>query len=178
MDFVALQDDQRRFFDDNGFLIVRDAIDSESLQRVVQAADRLVATRSTESGSRRASLTNVIAEVDAFLPLLTWPTTVPLVVQLLSHNIRLTKAHLIYKYPDAPEATEPTYWHRDIANSSEDLGFGSNARMEIKVAYHLSDCLTPGCGNTWLAPGSNNIDRPLPISPGEQDPANAHEPQS
>ena len=104
MDFVALQDDQRRFFDDNGFLIVRDAIDSESLQRVVQAADRLVATRSTESGSRRASLTNVIAEVDAFLPLLTWPTTVPLVVQLLSHNIRLTKAHLIYKYPDAPEA--------------------------------------------------------------------------
>ena len=59
---------------------------------------------------------------------------------------------LIYKYPDTPEAPEPTYWHRDIANSSEDLGIRSNTRIEIKVAYRLSDCLTPGCGNTWLAP--------------------------
>ncbi len=177
MEFVALQDAQRRFFDENGFLIVRNAIDSESLRRIVQAADRLVAARYVESGQRRASLTNVMAESSAFLPLLTWPTTVPLLVQLLSHNIHLTKSHLIYKYPDLPSADEPTYWHRDIANSSEDLGFAGNTRMEIKIAYHLSDCPTPGCGNTWLAPGSNNLDSPLPIPSGQHDPVEVLEPQ-
>ena len=177
MRYVELSAEQRRSFDDNGYLIVRDAIDPESLARFAAACDRLVAARHRDSGERRASLTNVVADEPELLPLLTWHTTVPLVVQLLSHNIHLTKSHLIYKYPDPPTAEQPTYWHRDIANSSEDLGLHANTRMEIKIAYHFSDCLTPGCGNTWLAPGSNNLDRPLDLVPGSTDPAGAIEPE-
>ena len=177
MKFIELTEEHRQFFDENGYLIVREALDEEMLQRVVGAADRLVSQRYLESGGRRASLSNVIAQEDEFIPLLTWGTTVPLVVQLLSYNIRLTKAHLIYKYPDPPETPDPTYWHRDVANSSDDLGPARNARLEIKIAYHLSDVMVPDSGNTWLAPGSNNYTRPLEIPAGETDPANAFEPQ-
>ena len=177
MRFVGLTADQRHFFDDYGYLIVRDAIPPEPLARLTAAADRLVASRYRETGARRASLSNVIAAEDRFLPLLTWDTTVPLVVQLLSHNIHLTKSHLIYKYPDPPSAEQPTYWHRDIANSSEDLGLHGNTRMEIKIVYHFSDCPAPGYGNTWLAPGSNNLDRPLDTVLGGTDPADAIEPE-
>ena len=49
--------------------------------------------------------------------------------------------------------------------------------MEIKIVYHFSDCPAPGYGNTWLAPGSNNLDRPLDTVLGGTDPADAIEPE-
>lgn len=177
MQFVELLPQERQFFDTNGYLIVRDAINQESLPQFLEAADRLVSKCNGDSKNGRASLTNVIAEDSAFLSLLTWSTTVPLVVQLLSHNIRLTKSHLIYKHPDGPTAKQPTFWHRDILNSSEDLGLHANTRMEIKIAYHFSDCLSPGCGNTWIAPRSNKLDCPLELAPNSTDPPDALEPE-
>ncbi len=42
MKYRELKSDERRFFDDNGYLVVREALDEEMLQRVVEAADRLV----------------------------------------------------------------------------------------------------------------------------------------
>ena len=108
--------------------------------------------------------------MDAFIPLLTWRPTVPSVVQLLSYNIWLTKAHLIYKYPDPSGEDEPTYWQRDIENSSNDLGPGGNTRLQIKIAYYLSDTMEHGSGNTWLAPGSNKYPRPLEIPKVVNDP--------
>lgn len=177
MRFVRLTGAQRRFFDDHGYLTVRDAIAPEPLARFAAAADRLVERSYREAGARRASLTNVIAAEPDLLPLLTWHTTVPLVVQLLSHNIHLTKSHLIYNYPDPPAAEQPTYWHRDIANSSEDLGLHGNTRLQVRVAYHFSDCPAPGYGNTWLAPGSHKLERELDLVPGGTDPAGALEPE-
>ena len=177
MEFQKLDAGERQFFDENGYLIVRGALQGEMLQRVVEAADRLVSERYREKGARRASFSNVVAFDDAFIPLLTWQTTVPLVVQLLSFNIRLTKSHLIYKYPDLEDDFEPTFWHRDIKNSAEDLGPAGDTRMQIKVAYHLSDAMQPGCGNTWLVPGSNRYLRPLKIPEGASDPDNAFEPR-
>lgn len=177
MRFVRLTAEQRRFFDERGYLIVRDAIAPQPLARFVAAADRLIAGRYRETGDRRASLTNVIAGDPAFTPLLTWHTTMPLVVQLLSHNIHLTKSHLIYKYPDPPTAAQPTCWHRDIANSSDDLGLHGNTRMQVRIAYHFSDCPAPGYGNTWLAPGSHKLECPLALVPGGIDPADAFEPE-
>ena len=175
MEFRRLDDEQRRSFDTNGYLIVPGAIDEESLEKMVSAADRYVADRYNESGRRRASLTNVVADCEDLLALMTWPTTLPLVVQLLSHNIRLTKSHLIYKFPDPQSTEEPTFWHRDIANSTDDIG-PIGPRMEIKVAFHLSDCLVPGSGNTVLAPGSNLLNEPLKRTPGSSDPPGALEP--
>ena len=176
MEFHALSDEQRQSFDANGFLIVPGVIDPESLDRMTNAADQYVASRYTESGRHRASLTNVVAESGDLLALMTWPVTLSLIVQLLSFNIRLTKSHLIYKYPDPPDTEEPTFWHRDIANSTDDIGY-IGSRMEIKVAFHFSDCVVPGSGTTVVAPGSNLLHERLPLVPGTHDPPITLEPE-
>ena len=104
MKFTKLEDEQREFFDTNGYLVVRNALDTKMLECVTAACDGIVERRYSNPGFGRASLVDVLPEDEIFIPLLTWETTVPLVVQLLSFNLRLAKSHLIYKYPDPPEA--------------------------------------------------------------------------
>ena len=173
MEFTRLEDEQREFFDRNGYLVVRNALDADMLERVTAAGDRVV-EKHKDDGSLRASLSNVLPEDDIFLSLLTWETTVPLVVQLLSFDIRLAKSHLIYNYPDPPEAKPSTNWHRDFMESPFDLGPHRYPRLLIKIAYQLTDT-TPLSGNTILLPGSNNLTRRLPIPEGRNDPDGAVE---
>ena len=109
-----------------------------------------------------------------FLSLLTWNATVPLVVQLLSYDIRLAKSHLIYKYPDPQDAEPSTNWHRDFMESPFDLGPHRYPRMLIKIAYQLTDTSALS-GNTILLPGSNNLTRRLQIPEGRNDPDGAVE---
>ena len=42
MEFVQLTETQRQEFEDNGYLIVRSAIDSEMIQRLTETGDRLM----------------------------------------------------------------------------------------------------------------------------------------
>ncbi len=173
MKFIRLEAEQREFFDRNGYMVVRNALDADMLERVTAACDR-IAEKNRDDGSRRTSLDNVLPEDDIFLSLLTWETTVPLVVQLLSYDIRLAKSHLIYNYPDPPEAEPSRNWHRDFMESPFDLGPHRYPRLLIKIAYQLTDT-TPLSGNTILLPGSNNYTRRLQIAKGENDPDGAVE---
>ena len=42
MEFTRLEDEQREFFDRNGYLVVRNALDADMLERVTAACDRIV----------------------------------------------------------------------------------------------------------------------------------------
>ena len=42
MDFAKLADEQRDFFDANGYLIVPNALDQQTIEQVAAAADRLM----------------------------------------------------------------------------------------------------------------------------------------
>ena len=174
MKFTKLEDEQREFFNRSGYLVIRNALDSDMLKLVTAACDRVVERRCDEP-SGRISLVNVLPEDEIFMPLLTWETTVPLVVQLLSFNLRLAKSHLIYKYPDPPETKPSTNWHRDFRESPFDMGPHRCVRLLIKVVYQLSDTTKPLSGNTMLAPGSNTLTRPLEIPAEQNDPENAIE---
>jgi ectoine hydroxylase-related dioxygenase (phytanoyl-CoA dioxygenase family) len=184
MEFTKLADEQRRQFDEEGYLIVRNAIGPDEINALIAASDRVIASDRTENRQRTTDglydgFRNCISLDDAYIPLLTNPKTVPLVVQLLGTNIHMVTSHLIYKHPDKP-GTPPTTrepgWHRDIAGVSEDLGFAATPRMEMKVAYYLTDLSKPNYGSTLFLPGSNKMsDRP-PILPGSVDPEGTIEP--
>jgi len=107
---------------------------------------------------------NCLPADDAFLELVDWPTTVPLVAQLLNHNIQLITSHLVVR-PPIPADSEPTHgrtgWHRDGGTASFDLGT-AQPRMFIKVAYWLSDISEPGRGAIRLLAGSNDTKVPPP----------------
>ena len=185
MDFTRLTTEQRQQFHDQGYLVVRNALDRASVDRLIEAGDRLVASRSTLSrdfsgNARFDGFRNVVALDDAFIPLLTCERTVPLIVQLFGSNIQLQTSHLIHTRPDPPDTPRNLrlpVWHRDIYGSIEDVGHARMPRISMKCAYYLTDVSERFSGVTLFAPGSNHLKTELEIDPETGDPAKVVEPQ-
>ena len=176
MDFVQLEDAQRRAFEQDGFLVVPRALNEETVERLTTAGDRLASSLLTKPRvldrpeynhlDRRPGL----LREPSFYGLVSHSPIVPLVVQLLSANIHLHSSALIYKQPENPDA--PIFrrgWHRDI-RIPRDLGHQNLPRVGIKVCYCLTDFHEPDAGMTLMARGSHLRDQPLVIPKGEVDP--------
>lgn len=177
-------EEQVRQFDEEGYLIVRNALDSETISQLIEASDRLIASDRTLNRQRREDglydgFRNCVSIDDAYIPLLTHSTILPLVIQLLGANLQLMTSHLIYKKPDLP-GTLPTHrspgWHRDYMQAMVDMGHYAIPRIELKCAYYLTDLSEPNTGATMVVPGSNQLKEPIEIPEGQTDPVGALEP--
>ena len=171
-------------FDQNGFLIVRKALDGDTVQRLIDVSDRLVGSdlkqnRQTAVGGLYDGFRNAITLDDAFIPLIDHPVILPTVVQLLGADLHIMTSHLIHKKPDPadkPDTYRQPGWHRDYAMATHDLGNKAIPRMLVKCAYYLTDLTASSRGATMVAPGSNHLlDRPE-IPEGQVDPIGALEP--
>ncbi len=182
--FTQLTEEQRRQFYDEGYLIIRNALDEAMISRLIEAGDRLLATeerfnRFVTGGGIYDGFRNCITMNDAFIPLLTNHITLPLVIQLLGSNLQLSTSHLIYRQPDppgTPDSIRRPGWHRDNGRTSLDLGAANYPRIGLKCAFYLTDLSQPNSGVTMLAPGSNQLKTRIEIPEGKTDPANAIEP--
>ncbi len=162
MQFTPLTPEQRRFFDENGYLIVRNALTPPVLERITAAVDRLFEQGLREGRLNKAGafeLRNAIAHDDAFLDLLDWPATVPLAVQLLGWDIQLDTSHIIVRPPQPPGTSvdfKALGWHRDGGIATHELP-EPQPRLRLKICYVLSDMSQPGRGNTRIIPGSHRL---------------------
>ena len=182
-DYTPVPQDQIRQFDEEGYLVVRNVLDEASNATLLEASDRLIA--SDIQTSRQSNPTglydgfrNSIALDDAYIPLMTHPKILPLVIHLLGSNLQLMTSHLIYKYPnrpDTPEHHRAPGWHRDYLQAMMALGHYSIPRIELKCAYYFTDLSRPKSGNTMVVPGSNQATAPLAV-PEDGDPDGAIEP--
>jgi len=182
-DYTPVPQDQIRQFDEEGYLVVRNVLDEASIATLLEASDRLIA--SDIQTSRQSNPTglydgfrNSIALDDAYIPLMTHPKILPLVIHLLGSNLQLMTSHLIYKYPnppDTPEHHRAPGWHRDYLQAMMALGHYSIPRIELKCAYYFTDLSQPKSGNTMVVPGSNQATAPLAV-PEDGDPDGAIEP--
>jgi len=183
--FVKLEPQQKRQFDEQGYLILRAALDAATIERLIVAGDRLIASevqsnRQRSNGGLYDGFRNVLAMDEAFLPLLTHPATFSLVTQLLGPHLSLLTSHLIYRHPDppgAPASGRMPGWHRDHYVSMRDLGHAQIPRHSLKIAYYLTDLSEPNSGATMMAAGSNHLKAPIEIAPGQADPATMVEPR-
>lgn len=176
MDFVPLTTDQRRAFAEDGFLVVPNALDRETVERIVSEADRLAAAfldKPVIAGKpeyNHLDLRRGLLKEKALLALVSHSATVPLVVQLLGANIQLHSTTIIYKRPEAPDA--PSFrrgWHRDI-RMARDLGHDRLPLAGVKVCYCLTDFSEANSGMTLFARGTHLRAEPLPIPKGAVDP--------
>jgi ectoine hydroxylase-related dioxygenase (phytanoyl-CoA dioxygenase family) len=176
MDFVALTAAQRTSFGEDGYLVVRNALDRDTVERLTTEADRLAQhflNKPELAGKpeyNHLDLRRGLLKEKALLALVANSTTVPLVVQLLSPNIHLHSTTVIYKRPESPDV--PTFrrgWHRDI-RIPRDLGHAHLPLVGIKVCYCLTDFAEPDCGMTLMARGSHLKKEPLKILKGKVDP--------
>src|SRR5690349_7678246 len=176
MDFVPLTSEQRRAFADDGFLVVRNALDSATVERLLDEADHLAGAflrKPVVAGKpeyNHLDLRRGLLKHKHLLWLVANSTTVPLVVQLLSPNIHLHSTTAIYKRPEAPDA--PSFrrgWHRDI-RIPKDLGHERLPLVGIKVCYCLTDFHEPNSGMTLMARGTHLRTERLQIPKGAVDP--------
>ena len=118
MEPVILDDERRRFFDENGYLVVPGALRPEEVGALTAAADKMIADFERQPGQAYVQRRPGIVEEPAFHPLLAHSSTLPLVVQLLSPNIHLHTAAIIYKWPQGLR-TKPMATHgRGIGTSA------------------------------------------------------------
>ena len=176
MDFVSLTNEQRQSFAEDGYLVVRDALDQETVQRLLAESDKLAAPflnkplLADKPEYNHLDHRRGLLKEKALLALVANSSTVPLVVQLLSPNIHLHSTTIIYKRPETPEA--PSFrrgWHRDI-RIPRDLGHEQLPLVGIKVCYCLTDFTRPNCGMTLMARGTHLCTEPLKIPKGGVDP--------
>ena len=175
MNFVRLTDAQRRTFGADGFLIVPQAIDAETVARLTRGGDRLAGSFINDPAEVQIQLRRGIVQEEAFDTLVSNAATVSLVVQLLSPNIHLHSASLIYKKPQDPPMPSARGWHRDIG-IAEDLGHAGLPRLGIKVCYCLCDFSAPNSGMTLMARGTHRNATPLSIPIGAVDPPSVVDP--
>lgn len=182
--YTPLPESDIRHFDENGYLIVRNALDADTVARLVEACDRLIASdlrtnRQTSAEGRYDGFRNAITLDDAFAALIDHERILPSVVQLLGANLHVMTSHLIVKQPDPPDAPATMRqpgWHRDYAMAMSDMGNLAIPRLLVKCAYYLTDLSEQNRGVTMVAPGSNLLTDLPPIRDGEADPIGAVEP--
>ncbi len=176
MQFIPLTHAQRRAFEADGFLMVPQAIDAATVACLTRAGDRLLQSFLDDPAEIQMQLRQGVVEEEAFDQLVSNSATVPLVVQLLSPNIQLHSASLIYKKPQDPHTTAPRRgWHRDIG-IAEDLGQAGLPRLGVKVCYCLTDFAAPNSGMTMMARGTHRNEMPLAIPAGAVDPPTVVDP--
>ena len=177
MKFVKLTDEQRRRFDEDGFLVVPKVVDPAEVARLVKAADRIMEPHFSgdKAAGRQIHIREDIIQEEAFASLLSCSRTVPLVVQLLSPNLHLHTATVTYKAPENSSDIDRRGWHRDIG-ILEDLGHDHLPRVGIKVCYCLTDFHERYSGITLLARKSHMRATPLALPTGQADPEEVVEP--
>jgi len=179
MDFVPLTSEQRRGFAEDGFLVVRNALDRELVERLLGEADELAQAflrKPVIAGNpeyNHLDWRRGLLKKKALLSLVAHAPTVSLVVQLLSPNIHLHSTTVIYKRPESSDTPVfPRGWHRDI-RMARDFGHENLPLAGIKICYCLTDFPQPESGMTLLARGTHLLSEPLRIPKGAVDPIDA-----
>ncbi|MFF5727957.1 phytanoyl-CoA dioxygenase family protein [[Kitasatospora] papulosa] len=166
-------------FERDGYSIIRNALTPDLRDRLLTAAEKLLASSLTQcrdrEGDGKDGFRGCLNLDPTFLPLLTSPAVLPTVVQLLSPNIHLLSAHLI-ALPSGPPRTIRIPgrhgWLRGMYGVTADLGFPHTPRMAIKAAYYLTP-VSPDCGLTMFLPGSHRLTEEPVVPVGAIDPPGA-----
>eukprot|EP01052_Picozoa_sp_SAG31_P004292 SAG31_NODE_176_length_21334_cov_12.211067_21_plen_320_part_00 len=189
MRIAPLSTDQRRRFDNDGFLHLSGILSEKECDLLEKHADAAMEKHSprTATGLERhqtqVQLRLPMRDHPEFFPIVAQPLVVSLVAQLLSPNIHLHTAAVLFKKkfigndasidevadrggPRAVFEAESNGWHRDIG-ITEDVGHGGVFRCGIKACYALSDLTSPMSGMTLFARGSHLIKTPLAVAHGQ-----------
>jgi len=170
-----LTDEERRFFQEQGYLIVENALDEAIRNRLIAIVDRIESReRKPENQGKLLSVTDVIQEDTDLVNLIDWPVTFPKVWGILGWNICLYHSHVDVTPPENAQAQNwSVAWHQDSMRVNDEIESDPRPRLSVKVGYYLTDVSRPECGNTLIVPGShleNSLDCP---QDGQSNPAGA-----
>jgi ectoine hydroxylase-related dioxygenase (phytanoyl-CoA dioxygenase family) len=137
-------------FERDGFVIVEDALDAATVERLTTVVDRVWAEERPDRSALH--LLGFLGRDPAFVDLIDHPMTFPLVHALLGWNIYVYHCHLDVHPPlDEPPRWR---WHQDGGRQNVELE-SPRPRLSVKVAYFLTDVEGPEQGALRVVPGSH-----------------------
>ena len=174
----CLAEEERRAFNETGYLIVPDALPPDLVARLETALDRLQAERRDAGLGPHEGMfyPDFVGRDPVFLELLDWPKIFPKVWGILGWNIYLYHGHCAVNPPLAPDAErvkKTLNWHQDSGRVNVEMESHPRPRLSLKVGYFLSDCSEPGRGNFHIIPGSHLRDTLERAADGVSDPEGA-----
>jgi len=175
----CLTEDEKQKFEDNGFLIVENAIPEEKVEKLITAFDRVGAEHLGKDELPSDASFNILDFVgrdEIFIELLDWYKTFPKVWGILGWNIKLYHSHLIALPPMPEEERDKKRrlgWHQDSGRLNIELEGNPRPRVSLKVAYFLTDTSVPGRGNFSVIPGSQKLNSLQMPDDDRTDPENA-----
>jgi ectoine hydroxylase-related dioxygenase (phytanoyl-CoA dioxygenase family) len=169
-----LTEDERRHFDERGFLIIKSALEEDELEPLEAAADKIWHEEKSRGLSEQGNLffPNFIGREQVFIDLVDHPRVFPKVWGLLnSWNIYLYHSHLgitPQEHKEENAQKKQLGFHQDSGRVNLELEGDPRPRLSLKVAYWLSDVSVAGRGNFYIVPGShldNKLHRPADDNP-------------
>lgn len=153
-------------FNEQGYLILPGVLSQEKVDRLNAAIDEVVAN---EPDTLAHNIYNSVERHPEIASLIDQPAILPLIVNLLGHNIQLHISHLTIRKPNPNEAKTASHsfidWHQDGPHPQFPVIAGLTATYYIKACYILSDMSKPDRGNTKVIPGSHK----QPYNPNNTD---------
>lgn len=150
----VMTDEQRFFFETNGYLVIPDALSPEELAAARAAADRAEALwreDPSRPGDRRENLLRIISPIeydDLFLDLMEHSSTFPLIREALGDDISM----IDNDYTITPPHTRThAGWHHDVGMPGV---YHPRSVLMVKLFFLLSDVPENG-GETLFIPGSH-----------------------
>lgn len=159
---AVLTSDQKQFVDDNGYLLIKNALPSDVVAEIDAAVDEVYAKQEEAGnleGGGKLNLRNCITQHEAFLQLLDWHKSFPYACGVLNWNIQMITSHLIVlpsKEEPPDDVKTKIGLHRDGGTSYREMQ-EPHPRILLKIAYAISDQSDPASGATVLVPGSNRL---------------------
>lgn len=177
-----LTESERESFDQNGFFVVPGALDSATLETLIEASDNLSENERPKYEARglkphqALNVLDFMGKDERFLPLVDWPKTFMKVVDILGWHIQLYHSHIIFT-PPLPAAIRASKrrlgWHQDSGRINIDIESTPRPRISLKVGYFLTDTTKTDRGNFHVVPGSHLSNRLSLPEESEQDPPEA-----
>lgn len=159
-----LTDDERAFFEKNGYLMIENALSKEKMRALLKATDGVDAKERAAGNANkngRVHSREFLESDKAFIDLVTHSRTFPKVWGILGWNIHLYLAHLDVTPPEPADSDRGVGlgWHQDSGRVNQEMETSPRPRLSVKVAYFLSDTSVPGRGNFHVIPGSQRKDK-------------------
>jgi ectoine hydroxylase-related dioxygenase (phytanoyl-CoA dioxygenase family) len=160
-----LTEAERAAFERDGFLMVRNALDTETLSTLHALAtehDHAYRRDPGVTANHILNLHDLIGRDTLFLDLVDRAETFPKVFGVLGWNIQCFHTQLIVTPPAHSDAPAGGYaWHQD--NNRMNLDFETeppHPRVSVKVGYFVTDATAENTGNLCVVPGSHRLGRP------------------
>jgi ectoine hydroxylase len=163
-DGIQITSQQRARFDRDGYLIIRQAIPPELLERLIEAQDRVYREQKADGllnpRDQSMHLMGFLHRDKAFLELLELPAVFPLVWGILGWNIHAYHHHIDVHPPIHADGRTSWRWHQDGGRQNLEVETEpTRPLLSIRTAFYLSDLSQPGRGNFMCIPGSHKTSR-------------------